>query len=558
MKNKVSHVLTCLLCLLLLAGFAQTGSAESAKSWPTEPGTFPVYEGEPITFKVFVNNESESTTDMSYEGNAFTKYVTDLTGVNIEWIEVKTNGTERLNMILASQDLPDMVFSRMTPEMMLAYGSQGVFLPIEDLLNEYGYFFKQNVLPYRPQILDWYRLTDGHIYSVPKVMGAYEITYEQFCLINQKWLDTLGLPMPTTTSELKDTLIAFKTMDPNGNGIADEIPFLSTPDNVWGFLMFPFQYHDGRYSTLISRDGNEIFPAFTQDGWKEGLKYMKDLYDCGLIDPECFTITESSQIKAIMLAEEPLVGVIPAKSRHSVMNSVDPRVFDYEYLPPLEGPDGSRRHMYNPDSPRVGDTYDYVAITTACKYPEIAMRFLDSFYEQDLSTSQQFGIKGEDWRPGEAGELGINGEPATWRPLNQIWGVENTRSWGMHGPTYWPWSMRYGEYLDLNTVDSVYNGSYAMYTAAKEIYAPYGEEESHFYNNLLFLPEDLERSIDLKTDIYGYVNQSIALFITGQRDIDSEWETYLKDLDAYGLDEWMQLQIEAAQRQYGESLTYRK
>ena len=30
--------------------------------------------------------------------------------------------------------------------------------------------------------------------------------------------------MPTTTEELKEVLIAFKTDDPNGNGKADEIP----------------------------------------------------------------------------------------------------------------------------------------------------------------------------------------------------------------------------------------------------------------------------------------------------------------------------------------------
>lgn len=43
-------------------------------------------------------------------------------------------------------------------------------------------------------------------------------------MINVEWLEKLGLDMPTTTEELKEVLIAFKTKDPNGNGKADEIP----------------------------------------------------------------------------------------------------------------------------------------------------------------------------------------------------------------------------------------------------------------------------------------------------------------------------------------------
>ena len=50
--------------------------------------------------------------------------------------------------------------------------------------------------------------------------------------INQKWLDNLGLDMPTTTDELRDVLQAFREKDPNGNGQTDEIPlFTNYVDN---------------------------------------------------------------------------------------------------------------------------------------------------------------------------------------------------------------------------------------------------------------------------------------------------------------------------------------
>ena len=70
---------------------------------------------------------------------------------------------------------------------------------------------------------------DGHIYSFPWIeelgSGKRSIqAVDDIPLDKYEWLDELGLEIPTTTEELKEVLIAFKTQDPNGNGEADEIP----------------------------------------------------------------------------------------------------------------------------------------------------------------------------------------------------------------------------------------------------------------------------------------------------------------------------------------------
>ena len=78
-------------------------------------------------------------------------------------------------------------------------------------------------------------MPDGHIYTLPK-FGEMGFTYDgdgkeyqigaipQFSAINTKWLEAVGMEMPTTVDELHDVLVAFKDKDPNGNGQADEIP----------------------------------------------------------------------------------------------------------------------------------------------------------------------------------------------------------------------------------------------------------------------------------------------------------------------------------------------
>lgn len=43
--------------------------------------------------------------------------------------------------------------------------------------------------------------------------------------IRRDWLNNLNLKVPNTMEEFYKTLKAFKTQDPNGNGIPDEIPY---------------------------------------------------------------------------------------------------------------------------------------------------------------------------------------------------------------------------------------------------------------------------------------------------------------------------------------------
>ena len=52
------------------------------------------------------------------------------------------------------------------------------------------------------------------------------------------------------------------------------------------------------------------------------------------------------------------------------------------------------------------------------------------------------------------------------------------------------------------------------------------------------------------TNIPDYVNQSMARFITGDLSIDTDWDTYLSNLENMGLSQW----LETAQEAYNRSL----
>ena len=130
--------------------------------------------------------------------------------------------------------------------------------------------------------------------------------------INQKWLDTLNLNVPTTTDELTEVLQAFKDQDPNGNGKADEIPMSCIGDfskqdysffNAFGmFGIAPDM------NVLVVEDG-EVKCAATTENWKAACNYFADLYEKGLLDNESFTQGET-QLTAKGSADVERIGVL--------------------------------------------------------------------------------------------------------------------------------------------------------------------------------------------------------------------------------------------------------
>lgn len=65
--------------------------------------------------------------------------------------------------------------------------------------------------------------SDGKSYYIGYLLSQ-NINTDGHFFINRTWLDRLGLAVPTTIEELTDVLRAFRDRDPNGNGLADEIP----------------------------------------------------------------------------------------------------------------------------------------------------------------------------------------------------------------------------------------------------------------------------------------------------------------------------------------------
>ena len=106
-------------------------------------------------------------------------------------------------------------------------------------------------------------------------------------MIRKDWLDNLGLEMPTTQEELVEVLRAFKTQDPNVNGVADEIPTGGRAEARWMdylFAMYGIAMWEG-YPEWDIFDGELTYSAVTPN-MRDALEFISGLYQEGLLDVE--------------------------------------------------------------------------------------------------------------------------------------------------------------------------------------------------------------------------------------------------------------------------------
>ena len=62
--------------------------------------------------------------------------------------------------------------------------------------------------------------------------------------------------------------------------------------------------------------------------------------------------------------------------------------------------------------------------------------------------------------------------------------------------------------------------------------------------------EEASEISNIRTMIDDYVEENQALFCLGSRDIDTEWDAYVKEFSALGLDRMLEVYQAAYERQY--------
>ncbi|NJL72832.1 MAG: extracellular solute-binding protein, partial [Candidatus Competibacteraceae bacterium] len=247
MKTTGRIAILSLVVLVIAAAAAVAGgqkdAAKSGGAVQMNATGLPIVKS-PVTYTMVTRKR---VINGPYEDMIFFKRLEEKTGVKIEWNAIPEGQyEEKKNLILASNDLPDAFFGRLSLRSsdIVLYSSQKAFIPLEDLIAKYAprltAIFKD-----RPDFKAMAVAPDNKIYSTPFAYSVGVANVPTNMFIYKPWLDKLGLKVPTTVDEFHATLKAFKERDPNGNGKADEVPFT--------FIFNDTQYDIGASSALRTR-----------------------------------------------------------------------------------------------------------------------------------------------------------------------------------------------------------------------------------------------------------------------------------------------------------------
>lgn len=534
----MKRLLFSVLCLFVAGGaaFAGGGSEKTAGAAYklSGPGQFPIVS-EKVTLKLFAVQDPR--VEKIESTNWFTQYLEKKTNVHIEWQLVPEAGIdEKRKLLLASGDYPDVLYgAKVTRDELVTYGGQGVFVNLKDIIEKNGFEIKK-VFAKNPTTLASIKAPDGGIYAMPYINQCFHCSVGQKMWINRDWLSKLGLKMPATTAEFKAVLEAFKAKDPNGNSKADEIPMTGTVSNTpYDFLMNGFIYNDGLNRLFVS--GGKVDFAANKAQWRDGLRFVRGLYDQGLIDPAAFT-QRSAQVQR--LGENPDAVIMGAAAglwpgNITTWGAASNRSSLYAIVGPVKGPAGAQNAAYFPQDPGL----NAYTITKACKYPEVAVKWADMFYDTEIMTDLNYGERGVYWDWAAPGELGINGKQGVWKQLPVTLPNPHDKTWHMWGIYNYDSDWRLG--LVVDTKGDVYdpkNLELLLYRGSK-LYEPFIPKE--YVPNLWFAKETSNEVAQLATSIQDYVKEWAAKFIVGERSLDTDWDAYVKEFDRMGLARFLQI-----------------
>ena len=442
----------------------------------------------------------------------------ELTNVSLKGYMAKsvTDQAQAFNLMMSSNDIADIVcYSGKTN--FDKYGADGAFLALNDLIEEHAPHIKA-ALEEHPNWKKFITALDGNIYYIPYIADG-EIN--QVWFMRQDWLDKLELERPTTTEEFYHVLKAFKEQDPNGNGLADEIPLFSRYTTSAFNTMLPLW---GANCWWYVDDADMVHYGPAEEAYKKAYIDLAKWYKEELIDQEIYT--RGSTAISTLLSED--VGGCThgyAGSTSQFNDTLANEIDGFRFL--IIAPPGEKGSDARSDVSGNG-----WAISSSCKDPVAAIKYFDFWFTEEGRRLANFGLEGihydmVDGKPVFKEEV-LNSEEAVVAQMNAV-GAQ----------------IRIGVWQDFayeeQWLTDIANEGIQLYTENNYCIYPRNTE-------FLYTEEEQRELSDLQAGISSYVDECAQKWVLGQGDPEAEFEGYLEKLSSMKLNRLMEIQQAAHDR----------
>ncbi len=243
------------------------------------------------------------------------------TKLNIQWIPSSGYG-EKVTAAMGSGEYPHVMLIGERNSSVIQNSRGGTFWEIGDKLQNY-----KNLSQSNPVVLNNISI-DGKIYGLyrARTLGRNGMT------IRQDWLDKLGMKAPETLDEFYEVLKAFKNNDPDGNGQDDTFGMILTTattsfDNLAVWFGAPNKWGEVN---------GELVPAHLTDEYFEAVKFMKKIFEEGLVNQDYATYDGAKWDEQFLSGKAGVIIDVADRARRIAQNiaSIDPnaKVGVYGYV----------------------------------------------------------------------------------------------------------------------------------------------------------------------------------------------------------------------------------
>jgi putative aldouronate transport system substrate-binding protein len=379
------------LAPLLLAVFAL---AACAAAWGDGSWT---KDTSPVTFEWY-DNTATITHTFDPATSLVDGIINKKTGVTISFSSPPEESYEKLNAMISSNSLPDIVTLSYDPT-IVTYGEMqqsGQIYPILELMDKYAPEMHAAI----PQsMVDWYKYSDGKLYGVASYFFAPERMAKDFPLYTSAGIvarkdimDALGIKAKdfSTKAGFVAALKKVKASGLKGDNGKPVMPiYLST--EVTDMLGWVLASMFGAYEE--DADGNWVDKIDTPK-YLEALKFANFLYREGLVDIGNFT-SSMSQVKEMALSGGLFAYMGHMGDFRGTAQMLFAKIPQRKYVPVecVRADDGAQPLFSSQNT----NGWTMTCISRACKKPDRAIRLLSYLYSKEGQMTTLFGQEGKTY-----------------------------------------------------------------------------------------------------------------------------------------------------------------
>ena len=533
-KKLLALLLALVLCLGVLAGCnsdpkettqSTTKATEGTTAGTTEGATTPA---EPLKnadiYPLDTDTELEviiiNGTSTPYEGRENVVTWERATGVHINWKEIADVAAYTTS--ISGGDWADVaIASGFDKSQIYEFGQAGKLVNLveyKDIMPNLWRAFEEIPGAYETVVNE-----DGSIYSLPTLSNTTTVgspIYYRTDMAKAAGLEK----MPETIEEFMTWLKGWQDYyGKDGAEFYCILPYSSNDVNYAGTManfFFP-SFGELVKTGLHEHNGKVVLGAATEQ-YKHYLEFMNELYNMDGFYKDCF-VADANFTKGLI--SESKTGVATTMT-HLTLDAFPSGEYDIYGLKPLTSEYWSTPHNAKKNVASWSNKW----ISTECEDIETACRWLDAFLAPLDNPLNEEGTLWSltPWR----GELGVNFE----------WVGENGyRNYVPEGyATHLAWIT--ANYIDAGLIGDVPYIDDANSALSRKSYImgecmdPFAQE----WGNLTYITLSADDQADYQdawADIDTYLKDMHAAFITGEKDLEAEWDNYLATLDKMGLQE---------------------